>query len=92
MRDLLPNEISMPLQSAFKSWGKSMNGYLTNEAQIVGVESRTSSPIKIPRDLTTLENQQIKNFYPSGEGAGYAGGIMSAAVDGIRVALAISQK
>lgn len=92
MRDLLPMEISRPLQSAFKTWGKSMNGYLTNEAQIVGVESRTSSPVKIPRDQETLENQQIKNFYPSGEGAGYAGGIMSAAVDGIRVALAIAGK
>ncbi len=92
MRDLLPDEISRPLQSAFKTWGKSMNGYLTNEAQIVGIESRTSSPIKIPRDNDTLENQQIKNFYPSGEGAGYAGGIMSAAVDGIRVALAIANK
>ena len=69
-----------------------MPGYLTNEAQIVGVESRTSSPVKIPRGKETLENEQIKNFYPSGEGAGYAGGIMSAAVDGIRVALAIANK
>lgn len=92
MRDLLPDEISKPLQSAFKNWGKSMPGYLTNEAQIVGIESRTSSPIKIPRDNDTLENPQIKNFYPSGEGAGYAGGIMSAAVDGIRVALAITKR
>lgn len=92
MRDLLPIEVSKPLQSAFKTWGKSMPGYLTNEAQIVGVESRTSSPVKIPRNTETLENEEIKNFYPSGEGAGYAGGIMSAAVDGIRVALAISNK
>ena len=92
MRELLPMEISKPLQGAFKTWGKSMHGYLTNEAQIVGVESRTSSPVKIPRDSESLENQQIKNFYPSGEGAGYAGGIMSAAVDGIRVALAIAQR
>ena len=91
MRELLPIEISRPLQIAFKGWGKSMPGYLTNEAQIVGVESRTSSPVKIPRDTETLENQEIKNFYPSGEGAGYAGGIMSAAVDGIRVALAIAK-
>ncbi|MFT4752742.1 MAG: putative FAD-dependent dehydrogenase [Salibacteraceae bacterium] len=92
MRDLLPIEISRPLQSAFKTWGKSMPGYLTNEAQIVGIESRTSSPIKIPRNNDSLENDQIKNFYPSGEGAGYAGGIMSAAVDGIRVAVAIANK
>lgn len=92
MRQLLPEEVSRPLQGAFKTWGKSMKGYLTNDAQIVGVETRTSSPVKIPRDEKTLENQQIKNFYPSGEGAGYAGGIMSAAVDGIRVAQAISIK
>ena len=92
MRDLLPFEISKPLQSAFKTWGSSMPGYVNNEAQIVGVESRTSSPIKIPRDSETLENNQIKNFYPSGEGAGYAGGIMSAAVDGIRVAEAIAKR
>ena len=92
MRDLLPMEISKPLQSAFKIWGKQMPGYLSNDAQIVGIESRTSSPVKIPRDTETLENQQIKNFYPSGEGAGYAGGIMSAAVDGIRVAEAIANR
>ena len=92
MRDLLPLDISKALQGAFKTWGKSMPGYVSNDAQIVGVESRTSSPIKIPRDNETLENQQIANFYPSGEGAGYAGGIMSAAVDGIRVAEAIAQK
>lgn len=92
MRDLLPVEVSKSLQIAFKNWGKSMNGYLTNEAQIVGVESRTSSPIKIPRDEVTLENQQISGFYPSGEGPGYAGGIVSAAVDGMRVAHAIAEK
>ena len=92
MRDLLPMEVSKALQGAFKTWGKSMHGYLSNDAQIVGVESRTSSPIKIPRDSETLENQQIKNFYPSGEGAGYAGGIMSAAVDGMRVAMAIVER
>jgi hypothetical protein len=92
MRDLLPVEVSKSLQGAFKIWGKSMPGYLTNEAQIVGVESRTSSPVKIPRDDETLENNQIHNFYPSGEGAGYAGGIVSAAVDGIRVAEAITRK
>jgi len=89
MRELLPMDVSKALQGAFKTWGKSMRNYVSNDAQIVGVESRTSSPIKIPRDKETLENQQIKNFYPSGEGAGYAGGIMSAAVDGIRVAMAI---
>ncbi len=59
-----------------------MKGYLTNEAQIVGVESRTSSPVKIPRDRETFEHVQIKRLYPCGEGAGYAGGIVSAAMDG----------
>jgi len=92
MRELLPMDVSKALQGAFKTWGKSMHGYVSNDAQIVGVESRTSSPVKIPRDSETLENQQIKNFYPSGEGAGYAGGIMSAAVDGMRVAMAIANK
>ena len=63
-----------------------MKGYLTNEAQIVGVESRTSSPVRIPRDKETLEHPQIKNLFPCGEGAGYAGGIVSAAMDGERCA------
>ena len=63
-----------------------MNGYLTNEANIMGVESRTSSPVNIPRDKETLQHIQIKNLYPCGEGAGYAGGIVSAAIDGIKCA------
>ena len=63
-----------------------MNGYLTNEANIIGVESRTSSPVNIPRDKETLQHIQIKNLYPCGEGAGYAGGIVSAAIDGIKCA------
>jgi uncharacterized FAD-dependent dehydrogenase len=90
--DVLPTEITKPLRQAFQTWGKKMRGYFTNEAQIVGVESRTSSPIKIPRNKETLENDQIAGFFPSGEGAGYAGGIMSAAIDGIRVAQAIAVK
>ena len=63
-----------------------MKGYFTNEAVVVGVESRTSSPVRIPRDNETLEHPQIKGFYPCGEGAGYAGGIVSAAIDGMRCA------
>ena len=66
-----------------------MKGYLTNEANILGVESRTSSPISIPRFKDTLQHIQIKNLYPCGEGAGYAGGIVSAAIDGERCALKI---
>ena len=66
-----------------------MKGYFTNEANILGVESRTSSPIRIPRDKVLLSHPQIRNLYPCGEGAGYAGGIVSAAIDGERFAEAI---
>jgi hypothetical protein len=63
-----------------------MRGYLTNDAQVVGVESRTSSPVRIPRDKLTLEHVEVKGLFPCGEGAGYAGGIVSAAMDGERCA------
>ncbi|MEM9981795.1 MAG: FAD-dependent protein, partial [Bacteroidota bacterium] len=86
MTEVLPETIARRLQMAFKRFGKKMKGYLTNEAQIIGVESRTSSPVKIPRDKTTLEHVTIKRLFPCGEGAGYAGGIMSAAMDGERCA------
>ncbi|MCB0818861.1 MAG: FAD-binding protein, partial [Flavobacteriales bacterium] len=66
--------------------GDKMRGYRTNEAVVVAVESRTSSPVRIPRDPDTLEHVQVKGLYPCGEGAGYAGGIVSAAMDGERVA------
>lgn len=86
MRKVLPEGISLRLQEAFKAFGRKMKGYLSNEAQIVGVESRTSSPVSIPRDRQTFEHVQIKRFFPCGEGAGYAGGIVSAAMDGERCA------
>lgn len=86
MREVVPDFISHRLREAFKVFGRKMHGYLTNEAQIVGVESRTSSPVKIPRDKETYEHVQIKRFFPCGEGAGYAGGIVSAAMDGERCA------
>ena len=63
-----------------------MKGYYTNEAQIVGVESRTSSPVRIPRDKDSLEHVEIKGLFPCGEGAGFAGGIVSAAMDGEKCA------
>jgi len=66
-----------------------MKGYLTNDAQVIGVESRTSSPVRIPRDKSTLQHPQIVNLFPCGEGAGYAGGIVSAAMDGERCAEAV---
>ncbi len=67
-----------------------MKGYFTNEAVVVATESRTSSPLRIPRNETSLHHPQIKNLYPCGEGAGYAGGIVSAAMDGERVAAMIA--
>ncbi len=82
----MPEHISKPLREGFKTFGKRMRGYLTNEAVVLGVESRTSSPVRIPRDKETLQHPQIKNLYPCGEGAGYSGGIISSAVDGERCA------
>ena len=87
--DVLPTFIHQTLQQGFKAFGKKMGGYFTNEAVVVATESRTSSPVRIPRDANTLQHPQIKNLYPCGEGAGYAGGIVSAAMDGERVATMI---
>lgn len=86
MKEVLPDFIRDGLAIAFKAFGKKMKGYYTNDAQVLGVESRTSSPVKIPRDKETLEHPQIKRLFPCGEGAGYAGGIVSAAMDGERCA------
>lgn len=86
MREVLPESIHSRLRDGFKGFGKKMKGYLTNEAQIVGVESRTSSPVRIPRNKETFEHEQIAGLYPCGEGAGYAGGIVSAAMDGEKCA------
>ena len=70
----------------FKQFNNQMKGYLTNEAVVHAPESRTSSPIRIPRDRNTYQHPQIKGLYPCGEGAGYAGGIISAAIDGEKCA------
>lgn len=86
LKEVLPSFIYKDLQQAFKEFGKKMKGYFTNDAVVVATESRTSSPVRIPRDGETLQHIQIKNLYPCGEGAGYAGGIVSAAMDGERVA------
>lgn len=88
----LPEEISKRLQSAFKMFGKSAKGYYTNEAIVVGVETRTSSPVRVLRDRETLQSTNTKNLYPCGEGAGYAGGIVSSAIDGVRCAEALAEK
>ena len=86
LHDVLPESISQRLSLGFKQFGKKMNGYYTNEAILVAPESRTSSPVRIPRDKENLQHPQIKGFFPCGEGAGYAGGIISAAIDGINCA------
>jgi uncharacterized FAD-dependent dehydrogenase len=86
MSEVLPDFVNTSLQEGFRLFGKSMKGYLTNEAVVHAPESRTSSPIRIPRDQKTLEHIQIAGLYPCGEGAGYAGGIISAAIDGEKCA------
>lgn len=86
MSEVLPQHINQVLKGGFQQFGAAMKGYLTNEAVVHAVESRTSSPVRIPRDIDTLEHVQIKGLYPCAEGAGYAGGIVSAAIDGIKCA------
>ena len=87
LHELLPEHVSLRLKYAFPQIGnKKMHGYYTNDALLLGVESRTSSPVRIPRDPETLEHVQVPGLYPCGEGAGYAGGIVSSALDGINCA------
>ena len=86
LKDMLPAFVYRSLSKAFVQFGKKMPGYFTNDAVVVATESRTSSPVRIPRHAETLAHPQIANLYPCGEGAGYAGGIVSAAMDGERVA------
>lgn len=87
--NILPEFVSSSLRAALPLFGRKMKGYYTNEAILVGVESRTSSPVRIPRDKETFQHPQIKGLYPCAEGAGYAGGIVSAAIDGVNCANAI---
>ena len=82
----LPEFISTRLREAFKLWGKQKRGFLTSEATVIGIETRTSSPVRILRDSDTLQHISVAGLFPCGEGAGYAGGIVSAAVDGERCA------
>jgi uncharacterized FAD-dependent dehydrogenase len=91
MMDVLEKTIGPALHGGFKAFGNKMRGYITNEAVIVGVESRTSTPVRIPRDKDKLHHPQLLNLFPCGEGAGYAGGIMSAAMDGERCAIAVAK-
>ncbi|HEY0059950.1 MAG TPA: FAD-binding protein, partial [Flavisolibacter sp.] len=86
LKEVLPSFVHKALQIGFKEFGQKLKGYFTNEAVVVATESRTSSPVRIPRDKETLQHPQVANLYPCAEGAGYAGGIVSAAMDGERIA------
>jgi uncharacterized protein len=88
LKEILPGWINERLRKALPVFGRKMKGYYTNEAILVGVESRTSSPVKVPRDKESLQHPQVSGLFPCGEGAGYAGGIISAAIDGINCASA----
>ena len=89
MDQLLPPFIATRLQKGFSEFGRKAKGFLSNDAILIGLESRTSSPVRIPRDKETLCHTDVKGLYPAGEGAGYAGGIVSAAIDGMRCARSI---
>lgn len=89
LEEVLPGFIYSRLQKALPQFGKKMKGYYTNEAILVGVESRTSSPVRIPRNKDTFQHPDIKGLFPCAEGAGYAGGIVSAAIDGMNCAEAV---
>jgi uncharacterized FAD-dependent dehydrogenase len=91
MGQVFPGFLTQILREGFSEFGKSMRGYLTNDAILHAPESRTSSPVRIPRDPISYEHLQIKGLYPCGEGAGYAGGIISAAIDGEKCALMIGE-
>lgn len=92
LHTVLPPFIAKRLQQAFKDFGRKMNGYLTNDAVLHAPESRTSSPVQVPRNPETLEHVSVAGLYPCAEGAGYAGGIISAAIDGMKCADAIAAK
>ncbi len=91
MGEVFPGFLTQIMRQGFTEFGKSMKGYLTNEAILHAPESRTSSPVRIPRDYYSLEHLQIKGLYPCGEGAGYAGGIISAAIDGEKCAVKVAE-
>ena len=90
LHQLLPSFVTEALSQAFKDFDRRMHGFITDEATLLAVESRTSSPVRIPRDKEMLQHPQLHGLYPCGEGAGYAGGIVSSALDGIRCANSIA--
>ena len=87
----MPEFIAGRLSQGFQQFGRSSHGFLTNEAVMIGVETRTSSPVRIVRDKDTLQHITLRGLFPCGEGAGYAGGIVSAGIDGERCAEAVAQ-
>ncbi|MDG2448541.1 MAG: FAD-binding protein, partial [Saprospiraceae bacterium] len=91
-KQMLPSFIYDSLAFAVKQFDRKMKGYFTEDAHVIGLESRTSSPLKLPRDRVTYMHDRIEGLYPCGEGAGYAGGILSAAMDGQNVAKAIAKR
>ena len=92
MDELLPPHISSRLRKGFEEFGRKYRGFLSPDATVIGPETRTSAPVRIVRNPETLESVTHCHLYPCGEGAGYAGGIVSAAVDGIRCAEALAAK
>lgn len=91
LKDVLPKHVHSRLRLAVEAFGRKMRGYYTNDAILVATESRTSSPVRIPRDPSTMQHTEIEGLFPCGEGAGYAGGIVSAAMDGERVVEAFAK-
>ena len=92
LHDLLPEAIYAKLRQGVQDFGRKMRGYYTAEANVIGTESRTSSPVRIPRDRKTYQHPQAASLFPCGEGAGFAGGILSAAMDGQNVARAVAAR
>ena len=90
VHDILPKPIAQRLQRGMKVFGQKMKGYYTSEANVIGTESRTSAPLRIPRNKETRMHEDAVGLFPCGEGAGYAGGILSAAMDGQNVAKSVA--
>jgi uncharacterized FAD-dependent dehydrogenase len=89
--EILPDWIVSRMRRGLDIFGKQMRGYITEECNLIGFETRTSSPVRIPRDADSLQHPEVEGLFPCGEGAGYAGGIVSAALDGIRCAEAAAK-
>ena len=91
LHELLPPFVVDSLIQGFKDFDRKMHGFITEEASLLAVESRTSSPVRIPRDKETLQHPQLQGLYPCGEGSGYSGGIVSSAMDGENACISIGK-